>query len=380
MMKHFFPSFADARLFIAEWWRTLDRWLLWSIFALILCGIFLTFSASPAVAERVFHEKDTFLFVKKQLFFLVPSVVLMLGISMLNPKQVRRVAMLVFIISFIALVMTLFIGMEVKGAKRWLYFPGFSIQPSEFMKPAFAVICAWIFASGRLIDKFPGVRIAGCLYFIVVILLLLQPDVGMTITVSAIWGSQLFLAGLSLLWVLVLGTLGVIAFLGAYYVFPHVQSRIDRFLNPDTGDFFQVKTSLEAFHNGGWFGRGPGEGIIKTKLPDAHTDFILAVAAEEFGFILCAGVVFLFAFILWRGFWVMCKEKNLFNMLAVAGLLTQFGVQAFINMASTLNMIPTKGMTLPFISYGGSSLLSLAFGFGVILSLTRRHPTTGGLE
>lgn len=379
-MKGMFPSLHQIRFFLAEWWRTLDRWLLWSIFALIVCGIFLTFSASPAVAERILKTKDTFYFVKRQLFFLVPSVGLMLGVSMLNPKQIRRIAGIVFMISFAMLVITLFAGMEVKGAKRWLYFPGFSIQPSEFMKPAFAVVCAWIFASGRLIDKFPGVRIAGCLYFIVVTLLLLQPDVGMTITVSSIWGCQLFLAGISILWVIILGALGILAFLGAYFVFPHVQSRIDRFLNPETGDVFQVKTSLEAFHNGGWFGRGPGEGIIKGKLPDAHTDFILAVAAEEFGFFLCAGLIFLFAFILWRGFWVMSKEKNLFNMLAVAGLLTQFGVQAFINMASTLNLIPTKGMTLPFISYGGSSLLSLAFGFGIILSLTRRHPTQGGLE
>ena len=145
------PSLHQIRFFLAEWWRTLDRWLLWSIFALIVCGIFLTFSASPAVAERILKTKDTFYFVKRQLFFLVPSVGLMLGVSMLNPKQIRRIAGIVFMISFAMLVMTLFAGMEVKGAKRWLYFPGFSIQPSEFMKPAFAVVCAWIFASGRVI-------------------------------------------------------------------------------------------------------------------------------------------------------------------------------------------------------------------------------------
>ncbi len=379
-MKKRIPNWQQIKLFLAEWWRTLDRSLLWSIFALILCGIFLTFSASPSVAERILKVRDTFFFVKRQLFFLVPSIFLMLFISMLNPKQIRRGSMIMLIVSFVLLILTLFVGMEVKGAKRWIFFPGGSIQPSEFMKPAFAVVCAWIFASGRLIEKFPGVRIAAVLYFSVVILLLLQPDIGMTITISTIWGSQLFLAGLSMLWVFVIGALGITAFFGAYFIFPHVQSRIDRFLNPETGDIFQIKTSLEAFHNGGWFGRGPGEGILKTKIPDAHTDFIMAVAAEEFGFILCVGLIFLFAFILWRGFWIMCKEKNLFNMLAVAGLLTQFGVQAFINIASTLNVIPTKGMTLPFISYGGSSLLSLAFGFGIILSLTRRHPTRGGLE
>lgn len=369
-----------TQFFLAEWYRTMDTWLLWSIAALIVCGIFLTFSASPGVAERILKTQDTFYFVKKQLFFLIPSIGLMLGVSMLSPKQIRRLAFIVFAGSLIALILTLFVGMEVKGAKRWLYFPGFSIQPSEFMKPAFAVICAWIFASGRLIDKFPGIRIAGCVYLMTIVLLLLQPDIGQTLTISTIWGCQLFLAGISVLWVVALLGIGIVGVLGTYFVFPHVQSRIDRFLNPQTGDVFQVRTSLEAFHNGGWFGRGPGEGIIKGKLPDAHTDFILAVAAEEFGFFLCAFLIFLFAFIIFRGFWIMSKEKNLFNMLAVAGLLTQFGVQAFINMASTLNLIPTKGMTLPFISYGGSSLLSLAFGFGMILSLTRRHPTQGGLE
>ncbi len=251
-----------TQFFLAEWYRTMDTWLLWSIAALIVCGIFLTFSASPGVAERILKTQDTFYFVKKQLFFLIPSIGLMLGVSMLSPKQIRRLAFIVFAGSLIALILTLFVGMEVKGAKRWLYFPGFSIQPSEFMKPAFAVICAWIFASGRLIDKFPGIRIAGCVYLMTIVLLLLQPDIGQTLTISTIWGCQLFLAGISVLWVVALLGIGIVGVLGTYFVFPHVQSRIDRFLNPQTGDVFQVRTSLEAFHNGGWFGRGPGEGII----------------------------------------------------------------------------------------------------------------------
>ncbi|MBO5997423.1 MAG: putative lipid II flippase FtsW [Alphaproteobacteria bacterium] len=374
-------EYLKIKSFFVEWARTLDRGLLWAILALIICGIFLTFSASPAVAERVIKTKDTFYFVKKQLFFLFPSVLLMFGVSMLSPKHVRRFSFLIFVSFFILLICTLLFGTEVKGAKRWLYFPGFSIQPSEFIKPAFAVVCAWIFASGRLIKGFPGIPIAGLIYAAVISLLLLQPDFGMSITISAIWGSQLFLAGISFWWIILL-SLGALGGVGAAYkLLPHVQSRINRFLNPESGgDSFQVDTSLNALHNAGWFGRGPGEGIIKSKLPDAHTDFILAVAAEEYGFLMSIFVVALFAFIVFRGFYIMSKEKNLFNMLAVAGLLTQFGVQAFINMASTLDLIPTKGMTLPFISYGGSSLLSLAFGLGVILSLTRRHPTQGGLE
>ncbi|MBP5534147.1 MAG: cell division protein FtsW [Alphaproteobacteria bacterium] len=373
-------EYLKIKSFFVEWARTLDRGLLWAILALIICGIFLAFSAYPVVAEKVIKSKDTFYFVKKQLFFLVPSIVLMFGVSMLSPKHIRRIAFLVFVCFFILLIGTLLFGVEVKGAKRWLYFPGGSIQPSEFIKPAFAVVCAWIFASGRLIKGFPGIPIAGGIYAAVIALLLLQPDFGMSITISAIWGSQLFLAGISFLWIIVLSVLAVGGVCAAYLFLPHVHSRIDRFLNPETGDSFQVKKSLEALHNAGWFGRGPGEGIVKGDLPDAHTDFILAVAAEEYGFILGIFIVVLFAFIVFRGFYVMSKEKNLFNMLAVAGLLTQFGVQAFINMASTLELIPTKGMTLPFISYGGSSLLSLAFGLGVILSLTRRHPTQGGLE
>lgn len=373
----FKKQYIRAKSFFVEWARTLDRGLLWAILAVIACGIFLTFSASPAVSNRTFG--DSFVFIKKQLVFLIPSITLMFGVSMFSPKHVRRLSFLVFLGFFVLLICTLFFGLEIKGAKRWLNL-GFSIQPSEFIKPAFAVVCAWIFASGRLIKGFPGIPIAGGIYLAVISLLLLQPDFGMTITISAIWSAQLFLAGISFWWIIVLSFLAIAGVGAAYVILPHVQSRIDRFLNPEHGDSFQVDTAMQAFHNAGWFGRGPGEGIIKNKLPDAHTDFILAVAAEEYGFLLCIFVIGLFAFIVFRGFYIMSKEKNLFNMLAVAGLLTQFGVQAFINMASTLNLIPTKGMTLPFISYGGSSLLSLAFGFGVILSLTRRHPTHGGLE
>ena len=372
--------YLKCKAFFGEWFRTLDRGLLWAILGIILCGIFLVFSASPAVAERVFRTKDSFYFVKKQLLFLVPSIGVMLGVSMLSPKHIRRISFLVFISFLFLMVCTLFFGAEIKGAKRWLNFPGMSIQPSEFIKPAFAVVCAWIFASGRLIKGFPGIPIAGFIYLFVISVLMLQPDFGMTITVSGIWGSQLFLAGISFWWIVILSVLGVCGVGAAYTLFPHIHSRIDRFLNPNTGDTFQIDKAISSLNNASWFGVGPGEGTVKSDLPDAHTDVILAVAAEEYGFLLSSVIVILFAYVVFRGFYLMSREKNLFNMLAVAGLLTQFGVQAFINMASTLNLIPTKGMTLPFISYGGSSLISLAFGFGIILSLTRRHPTQGGLE
>ena len=373
-------KFSHIRFFLAEWWRTLDRGLLWSGLAIILCGIFLTFAASVGVAERVIKSGDSFHFVKRQLFFGALSVGVILGTSMLSPKHIRRIALITLVISFFMLLWLPVFGQVVKGATRWITLFGVSIQPSEFAKPAFAIFCAWIFASGRLIKNFPGIPIAAVIFLLFFLLLFLQPDFGMILTFSAIWGAEIFLAGLPLLLVIVLIVLGVVGGGVCYLLLPHMQQRIAAFLNADSAENFQIKTALQAFRNGGWFGLGPGEGIIKAKLPDAHTDFIFAVAAEEFGFLLCIFLVFLFCFLIFRGFYVMAKEKNLFNILAAAGLLTQFGVQALINMLSTLSLIPTKGMTLPFISYGGSSLLSLAFGFGVILSLTRRHPTQGGLE
>ena len=372
--------FSRLRLFLLEWWRTLDRGLLWAGLAIILCGVFLTFAASVGVAERVIKSGDGFHFVKRQLFFGALSVIVILGTSMLSPKHIRRVALIILIISLSMLLWLPIFGEVIKGSKRWINIFGVSIQPSELAKPAFAIFCAWIFASGRLIKNFPGKRIAFFIAALFIFLLYLQPDVGMSFTFVAIWGTEIFLAGLSLLWVFVL-ILIVLTGLGIYCILlPHMQHRIISFFNPDSAENFQIKTALRAIQNGGWFGLGPGEGVIKAHLPDAHTDFVFAVAAEEFGFLLCIFLVFLFCFLVVRGFYILSKEKNLFNVLAAAGLLTQFGVQALINMSSTLSIAPTKGMTLPFISYGGSSLLSLAFGFGVILSLTRRHPTQGGLE
>jgi cell division protein FtsW len=248
-----------------------------------------------------------------------------------------------------------------------------SIQPSEFIKPTFAVVAAWMFAEQRLQPQFPGNALALGLYLVVACLLLLQPDVGMTLVVSAVWFIEFFLAGLPLAWVLTGLVIGLGGVVGAYRMFAHVASRVDRFLDPTLGDGYQVTTALEAFHIGGLFGRGPGEGRVKAVLPDAHTDFIMAVAGEEFGLLLCLLVVGLFAFIVLRGFIRMMTEENLFVLLATSGLLVQFGLQAIINMASTLHMMPTKGMTLPFISYGGSSTLALSLGMGMVLALTRKR-------
>ncbi|CAA7622549.1 Lipid II flippase FtsW [Candidatus Terasakiella magnetica] len=362
---------------LGRWWWTVDRWTIAALFLLVAVGALLTMAASPAVAERI--GAQSFHFVRRQFMFLAPALVIMLGVSIMTPRQVRRTAVLGLLGAIVLLALVPFLGAEVKGAKRWLTIAGISIQPSEFVKPMFAVVSGWMFASARLDHGFPGRVIATALLGIVAALLLIQPDVGQTAIVIAIWAIQFFLAGLSMIWVVGLGLAVPVAGVAAYYIFPHVTSRVDRFLDPSGAGGYQVTTALNAFKNGGMFGRGPGEGRVKLSLPDAHTDFILAVGGEEFGVVLCLFIVALFAFIVVRGFSRVIKEDNLFVVLATAGLLVQFGLQAIINMASTLRMMPAKGMTLPFISYGGSSMVALALGMGMVLALTRiRYGRDGG--
>jgi cell division protein FtsW len=302
----------------------------------------------------------------------------MFAVSLQTPRMVRRIAIAGFIVSLLLLAYTFFGGVEIKGARRWISLPGLSLQPSEFVKPTFAVVSAWLFSQYRLQDDFPGHWIAIALYLLVVALLIKQPDLGMAVVVSAVWFTQFFLAGLRLYWLAAGLAGGVVSFIGAYLMLPHVASRIDRFLDPASGDSYQVDRSMDAFMNGGMWGRGPGEGTVKEYLPDAHADFVFAVAGEELGLVLCLVIVALFAFIVLRGFSRLLQETNLFIVLAATGLFVQFGLQAIINMASSLHLMPTKGMTLPFISYGGSSLLSLGLAMGMALALTRRR--FGGAE
>lgn len=356
---------------IGRWWWTVDRWTIAAVFALIAVGMLLTMAASPAVADRI--GTDSFHFIRRQFVFLVPAVGVMLVVSLLSPRQVRRLGVLGYAVAVLMLVAVLMFAPEIKGATRWLSLAGVTVQPSEFVKPCFAVAAAWMFAEGRLNPGFPGRAIAIFLYAVVAVLLLRQPDVGQTLVVSAIFAVQFFLAGLPMILVVAGGALAVLGGIGAYFVFGHVQSRVDRFLDPSGEGTYQVTTALNAFKSGGLLGRGPGEGRIKLVLPDAHTDFILAVGGEEFGIALCLLVLVLFAFVVLRGFSRLMKDENLFVVLACAGLLVQFGLQAVINMASTLHMMPTKGMTLPFISYGGSSMLALALGMGMVLALTRKR-------
>ncbi len=361
---------------ISRWWWTVDRWSLAAVAALVVIGAVLILAASPPVAERI--GLQAFHFAQRQFTFLFVGVMAMLAVSLLTPAGVRRLAVLVFAVSLLLTGATSLFGDEIKGASRWIFIGGFSLQPSEFLKPSFAVAAAWMFAAGRTDDRVPGDAIATGFFIIVMTLLIMQPDVGMSVVVFWVWGTQFFLVGLPIALVVLI----VLLFLGglgaAYLTFSHVRIRLDRFLDPAAEEGYQVSKALEAFHNGGFFGTGPGEGQVKLLLPDAHADFIFAVAGEEFGLIASLIMVALFAFVVLRGFFRVSRENDLFVLLAVAGLLSQFGFQAIINMSSTINLIPPKGTTLPFISYGGSSTLALALAMGMVLALTRRRPDVAG--
>ena len=357
---------------VGRWWWTVDKWMLTATALLVAIGILLNLAAGPPAAGRI--GADTFHFVQKQMAFLPIALILMFGISLLAPIQVRRFAVIGFAVSALLLLATLLFGTDVNGAKRWLSIGSHSLgQPSEFVKPFFAVVSAWMFAEHKLREEFPGNYIALGLLLCVVACLLSQPDIGMTLVVASVWCAQFFIAGLPIIYVIFIACVGLAAIVGAYFMFPHVASRVDRFLDPASGDTYQVSQAMRAFQQGGMFGRGPGEGRVKEALPDAHTDFIFAVAGEEFGVLLCLLIVALFAFLVIRALAKMTREENLFVLLAVGGLAVQFGLQAMINMASSLHMMPTKGMTLPFISYGGSSLIALGVGMGMLLALTRRR-------
>lgn len=355
---------------IGKWWWTVDRWTLAAIILLMGTGILLIQAATPAVAVK--HGLSNFYFVERHLVMLVPALIVMFGTSLLASRQVRSLSVALMFVLLPVLVATLFIGVEIKGATRWIQLPLVSIQPSEFIKPVFAVVAAWLFSRQCLRLGFPGLSLNIILYVFIVLCLLSQPDVGMAILVSVIWFGQFFLAGMPLMLAGVLPVLGILFLLTAYYTFPHFASRFDRFLN-HTGDTYQTDKALEAFTNGGLFGTGPGAGTVKMFIPDAHADFIFAVAGEELGMIGALVIVFLFAFITLRGFWRVRQENNLFIMLAVSGLLIEFGVQTAINLGSNLHLIPAKGMTLPFISYGGSSLLAMSLEMGMLLALTRKR-------
>ncbi len=356
----------------AVWWWTVDRLTLAAIGVLMLAGIILLLAASSPVASKL--GLDPFHFVNRQIFYLLPAIAVMIGTSMLPPRLIRRLALAVFIVSMILLAATLVFGAEIKGARRWIVLFGVNIQPSEFVKPAFVILIAWLFAESARHPEMPANTMAFALFGAVVTLLVLQPDFGQSMLIALVWGALFFMAGMRVVWIVGLAGLGAAGLGAAYLTVPHVARRLKRFMDPSSGDTFQVDNAVESFLRGGWLGQGPGEGTVKRILPDSHADFIFAVAAEEFGVVLCLILLALFSFVVIRSLSRALRSDDAFSRYAAAGLAILFGTQAAINMAVNLHLIPAKGMTLPFISYGGSSLLSLAYGMGMVLALTRERP------
>lgn len=358
---------------IGRWWWTVDRWSLVALLCIIIVGVFMSFSASPSVAKRI-AASDPYFFVKRHLIMLGPAILVFCAVSMMNALHVRRMAFFLYGLSIVLLIATLLFGIEIKGAKRWLHLGGFSLQASELVKPSLAVLSAWMLAEKYRDAKFPGVILSLGFMGLAVMFLLLQPDLGMTCVVIATWLVQIFVAGLPIIWFVIMAGGGVAALIGAYFFMPHVSKRIDQFFSPQsTDDLYQVNQSLEAFMQGGWIGCGPGEGVVKRHVPDAHADFVFSVIGEEFGLWMCLLIVGFYGVIIVRSLIRAVQSSSLFVLIGTTGLSIQLGVQAFINMASTLHLIPTKGMTMPFISYGGSSMLALGVGVGMLFALTRRH-------
>jgi len=357
---------------LGRWWHTVDRANLACVGLLIGFGYVLMLAASPAVAARIGASRD--MFILKQVIFLSVAGLIVIAVSLLSPRGVLRLALIGSVLALAATALTLVHGVEIKGARRWIALPLMSVQPSEFLKPCFAVVTAWLLAERRRSRYVPGMTIAFAVLIVIAFLLKSQPDIGMLSVIVTVFMGQLFVDGLNLFLVgLGVGSMAA-AFAGAYMVFPHVRSRVERFLHPNLGDHYQIDTALQAFGNGGLLGRGPGEGRVKDLLPDAHADFVFAVAGEEFGMLVCLFIIGVFLFMVVRTLLKLLAEDDRFVVLASCGLMTGFGLQAFVNMGSTLHLIPTKGMTLPFISYGGSSAMSVALTVGMALALTRRRP------
>lgn len=370
-MKNGMFSRTDKTIW-GRWWWTIDRPLLAAVLVLVFFGVVLVTAASPPVAARV--NLNEYHFIIRHLLILGPSLVAMIAISTLGLRNLWRLASMILICGIAAMVVVLFIGTEIKGAQRWIPIFGFSLQPSEFAKPAFAVVAAWLIARQKDRPDFPGYIVTGALFLIVILLLMLQPDMGMTFVVSLVLCAQIFLAGMPIGIVVIAGFCAIGAVVFGYFTLSHVRSRIDRFLDPASGDTYQIDRALEAFRQGGAFGTGPGQGRVKLSIPDAHSDFIFAVAGEELGFLFLAILLATLVFIILRGLNRVMDSDNMFVILATGGLLAMFGIQALVHICTNLHLMPTKGMTLPFVSYGGSSLLATAVTVGFILALTRKQP------
>ncbi|ADR52419.1 cell division protein FtsW peptidoglycan synthesis [Candidatus Liberibacter solanacearum CLso-ZC1] len=361
----------SERGILSEWFWIVDWFSLVAFLLLLGLGLMLSFAASPAVAEKL--GLGSFYFVKRHALFLVPSIITMISFSFFSPQKVKNTAFILLLVALIAMVLTLFWGMEIKGAKRWLYIAGTSIQPSELMKPSFIIVCAWFFAEQMCHPEIPGNIFSLILFGIVISLLIAQPDFGQSVLVFSIWACMFFITGISWLWIIVFAFVGAIILFMAYQTMPHVSIRINHFMT-GIGDSFQSDSSRDAIINGGWFGKGPGEGVIKRIIPDSHTDFVFSVAAEEFGILFCIVILCIFAFVVIRAFLYSLTESDDFIRISIFGLALQIALQAFINIGVNLHLLPTKGMTMPAISYGGSSILGMCVTMGYLLALMCRRP------
>jgi cell division protein FtsW len=365
-------SRADTSV-IGRWWWSVDRVTLGALLVLLITGYILALAATPGLSMRVTDPHTVAML--KQVFFLGLGGAVMLVMSMLSLRQVKLFALGMGILFFLLTGFTLMHGVEVDGAHRWIALPGFTVQPSEFLRPAFIIISAWLIAESRRTPGFPGKRAALCVFLCTALLLKMQPDIGMTFLFTMVVFSQYYLDGMDFRWVGVVAVIVALAGVAAFMFISHVHTRVELFLHPTKTSAYQALTALSAFGNGGLLGRGPGNGQVKHYLPDARADFVFAVAGEEFGLLVCGFIILVFAVIVLRAMLRLLTEPSLFVILAAGGLIVGFGLQAFVNMASSLSLIPTKGMTLPFISYGGSSALAISIQMGFLLALTRkRHP------
>ena len=355
---------------LPRWWRTVDRWSLTFVIALFTIGILLGLAASVPLAQR--NGLDPFYYVYKQVFFGVLALGAMVITSMMSPKLVRRLGVLGFIFGFAAICFLPAFGTDFgKGAVRW-YSLGFaSVQPSEFLKPCFVIFSAWLMAASFDVGGPPGKRLSFVICLAVVGLLVLQPDFGQAALLLAAWGLMYFVAGAPILLLISMGVGVAGAGLFAYNSSEHFARRIDGFLNPDVDPRTQLGYATNAIQEGGFFGVGVGEGSVKWSLPDAHTDFIIAVAAEEYGLILVLVIIGLFMAVTVRSLMRLMSERDIFTRLAGTGLAVLFGMQAMINMGVAVRLLPAKGMTLPFVSYGGSSLVAGGIALGMLLCFTR---------
>ena len=361
---------ADDSLF-ARWWWSVDRPLVAMLAPIILIGAAALTAAGPAAADRL-RISNEFYFPMRQAIFMVPTLAVMIGVSFFTPLQARRFGVLVFVGAILLMFGALIFAPEVNGAKRWLYFGGVSLQPSEFAKPGFVIAAAWMMAEGARDPRFPGGAIAIGLYALFAGLLILQPDFGQWILVTGVWMAMFFVAGWNWKWMATVGGVGMFALGLAYKFSDHVSARIDGFLKPDGSETYQVDRALETIANGGLIGRGDAR-AVKGALPDAHTDFIFAAAAEDFGLVFGVVVIALFCGLVVRAMMVAVRQNSAFVQCAITGLAAMIGAQAIINIGVSLRALPAKGMTLPFISSGGSSLVATGITVGLLIALTRGH-------